>query len=85
MGEISNYQAVTLFAERLTAPVASLSMDPYLAQAPELAMEMGHPVSDCIYLAVALHHRTHVVTADYRSAVAASNFARAGSVRLLTA
>ena len=85
IGEISNDQAIALFAELLHAPVASLSMEPHLETALELAMEIGHPVYDCIYLALALHHRTHVVTADRRFASAASTGAHAGSVRLLVA
>jgi len=85
IGEITSDQAAALFLELRKAPVASLSMEPYLEQALELAVEMGHPVYDCIYLALALHHQTHVVTADRRFASAASTSALAGSVRLLTA
>jgi len=84
-GEITAVEANARLSELRKAPVASLSMEPYLDQAFALAVEMGHPVYDCIYLAVALHHRTHVVTADRRFVFAASSTAHAGSVRLLTA
>ncbi len=83
-GDISDDEAASLFAELLQAPVASLPIEPYLERALELAIEIAHPVYDCIYLALALHHRTHVVTADRRFASAASTLALAGGVRLLT-
>jgi len=84
-GEITTEQANARLSELLQAPVASLPIEPDLEPALKLAMEIGHPVYDCIYLALALHHRTHVVTADRRFASAASTPALAGSVRLLTA
>ena len=83
--EITAEEANARLSELRKAPVASLSMEPYLERALELAVEIDHPVYDCIYLALALHHRTHVVTADRRFASAADTPARAGSVRLLTA
>jgi predicted nucleic acid-binding protein len=85
IGEIGDDKAASHFAELLKAPVASLPIEPYLERALELAMEIGHPVYDCIYLALALHHRTHVVTADRRFAAAADTPALAGRVRLLAA
>jgi len=84
IGEITSVEANIRVSELRKAPVASLSIEPYLDQALELAAEMGHPVYDCIYLALALRHGTHVVTADRRFASAASIPTRAGSVRLLT-
>ena len=84
-GEITAEEANARLSDLRKAPVASLSMEPHLEPALRLAVEMGHPVYDCIYLALALHHRTHVVTADRRFASAASTGAYAGSVRLLTA
>jgi predicted nucleic acid-binding protein len=85
IGEIGDDEAAAHFAELLKAPVASLPIEPYLERALKLAMEIGHPVYDCIYLALALHHRTHVVTADRRFAAAADTPALAGHVRLLAA
>jgi predicted nucleic acid-binding protein len=85
IGEISNHQVVALFSELREAPVASLPIEPYIERALRLAMEIGHPVYDCIYLALALHHQTHVVTADRRFfASAASTPGLGGGVRLLT-
>src|ERR1700751_3178757 len=84
-GEITSVEANVRLSELRKAPVATLSIEPYLDQALELAVEMGHPVYDCIYLALALHQRTHVLTADRRFVFAASSTAHAGSVRLLAA
>jgi len=83
-GDISAEQASARLSELMNAPVASLPMEPYLERALKLATEIGHPVYDCIYLALALQHQTHVVTADHRFAAAASTPALAGGVRLLT-
>ena len=83
-GEITAEEANARLSELRKAPVASLSMEPHLERALMLAIEIGHPIYDCIYLALALHHGTHVVTADRRFAAAANIPARAGSVRLLT-
>jgi predicted nucleic acid-binding protein len=83
-GGISTEEASARLAELLNAPVASLPIEPHLEPALRLAMELGHPVYDCIYLALALHHQTHVVTADRRFAAAASAPPLAGAVRLLT-
>jgi predicted nucleic acid-binding protein len=83
IGQISEDETAAWFSELFKAPVASLPMEPYLERALQLAMEIGHPVYDCIYLALALQHQTHVVTADHRFASAASTPALAGRVRLL--
>ena len=85
IGEIDGDEAAARFSELMNAPVASLPIEPYLEQALKLAGEIGQPVYDCIYLALALHHQTHVVTADRRFASAASTPALAGGVRLLAA
>jgi predicted nucleic acid-binding protein len=47
-------------------------------------MEIGHPVYDCLYLALALQRGTHVVTADRRFAAVATRPELAGRVRLLS-
>ena len=83
IGEITAEQANARLSELLRAPVASLPIEPHLGHALNLAIEIGHPVYDCIYLALALRHQTHVVTADRRFAAAASTPNLAGSIRLL--
>jgi predicted nucleic acid-binding protein len=85
IGEVTAREAAACLSELANAPVASLAMEPYLDRALELATEIGHPVYDCVYLALALHHDTHVVTADRRFASVARQEGFAGSVQLLTA
>ena len=84
IGDITAAQASARLSELREAPVASLPIEPLIEPALKLAVEIGQPVYDCIYLALALHHRTHVVTADRRFASAASTPDLAGGVRLLT-
>jgi predicted nucleic acid-binding protein len=83
IGDISAQEASPRLSELLNAPVASLAMEPYLDRALKLATQTGHPVYDCVYLALALYHDTHVVTADRRFVSAAGREGFAGRVRLL--
>jgi predicted nucleic acid-binding protein len=83
-GEITAQQANARLSELLKAPVASLPIEPHFERALGLAMEIGHPVYDCIYLALALYHDTQVVTADRRFASVASVSGLADRVRLLS-
>jgi predicted nucleic acid-binding protein len=83
IGEITGEQASARLSELLKAPVASLPIEPHLERALELAIEIGHPTYDCVYLALALHHQTHVVTADRRFVSAANAAGLADHVRSL--
>lgn len=50
-----------------TAPVGTpLSMRRLAASSARLARDLGHPVYDCVYLALAIHENYPVVTADTR-------------------
>ncbi len=71
--------------ELLNAPVTSTAVDEDLLSAAELALELGRPIYDCLYLAMAIREGAIVVTADRRfhDAVERSP-ARAGLVRLLS-
>jgi len=82
-GDITIDEAAERFSELLNAPVASLAMEPYLDRALKLAMEIDHPVYDCVYLALALHHDTHLVTADRRFASVSGISLMTDRVRLL--
>ena len=82
--EITGEQANTRLSELVKAPVASLPIEAHLERALALAMEIGHPVYDCLYLALALRHDTHVVTADRRFAAAAGAAGLMDRVRLLS-
>jgi len=83
LGQITAGEALERFDDLTHAPVVSLPIEPRVRQALGLAIEMDHPIYDCLYLAVALHHRTEVVTADRRFAAAAARSTHAGRVRLL--
>jgi predicted nucleic acid-binding protein len=72
VGDITAAEASIRLSELVNAPVASHPIEPHLDQALRLATEIGHPVYDCLYLALALHHQTHVVTADRRFASASN-------------
>ena len=50
-----------------TAPVSTpLSMRRLVPSSARLARDLGHPVYDCVYLALAIHENQPVVTADTR-------------------
>jgi predicted nucleic acid-binding protein len=84
LGQLTNDEAAERLAELLNAPVATLPMEPYVGQALDLAAAIGHPVYDCLYLALAVHHQTYVVTADRRFASAANLPDLSGRIRLLS-
>ena len=82
MSEIAADEARERLLELQNAPVASIAIDAHIEQALMLATRLGHPVYDCLYLALAVRQNTHVVTADRRFASAAAG-ELAGRVRLL--
>jgi predicted nucleic acid-binding protein len=82
-GEMSTEQAETRLAGLVGAPVTSLPVEPYIASALRLGAALRHPVYDCLYLAVAMRHQTHVVTADRRFAAIGERQDMTGCVRLL--
>jgi predicted nucleic acid-binding protein len=83
MAEITGEEASERLIELLQAPLASVAIQSHLDHALKLATTIGHPIYDCPYLALALHHDTHVVTADRRFAAVAARPELAGRVRLL--
>ncbi len=83
IGEITANEANVRLSELRNAPVASHAIEPHVDQALNLAIELGHPVYDCLYLALAARHMTHVVTADRRFAAVVNGSQFSGSVRLL--
>ena len=86
IAEITAEEANERLLELHNAPVTSVAIEPNLARALTLATEIAHPIYDCLYLALALHLDTHVVTADRRfAAAAAARPGLADRVRLLGA
>ena len=85
LGEITTEAAFSRLIALANAPVSSVPVEPHVEAALKLATEIDHPVYDCLYLALALHYATEVVTADRRFAAAVARSAHAGRVRLLGA
>jgi predicted nucleic acid-binding protein len=83
-GQINAAEADERLSELMSAPVAPHPIGRHLSEALRLATVMRHPVYDCLYLALALHHRTHVVTADRRFIAAAQRAGLAPYVLALT-
>jgi predicted nucleic acid-binding protein len=84
-GQITADQVTDRIVELRNAPVSSPVVDDDLLAAASLALELGHPIYDCLYLAMAIRENAVVVTADRRFRDAADrSAARAGMVRLLS-
>lgn len=62
----------------LAAPVRLVPAAELVASATQLALELGHPVYDCLYLALALRENDHLVTADRRLVTAVQSEGRYG-------
>jgi predicted nucleic acid-binding protein len=73
LGETTATEALVRMDELAEAPVATLSIEPHVARALRLATEISHPVYDCLYLALAIHYDTHVITDDRRFAGAVTD------------
>lgn len=82
-GEMTASQATSRMVELRNAPVGSSDIEPLAERALSLAVELEHPVYDCLYLALALSRDTHVVTADRHFATVANRPALADRVRFL--
>lgn len=82
-GDFAADQARARLLELSNAPVASLPIEPFVAGALDLAAAIGHPVYDCLYLAVAIANQTHVVTADRRFAALGMRPELVGRIRFL--
>lgn len=83
-GEISGDEATERLTELFNAPVTTATIEDDLLAAADLANALGHPVYDCLYLAMALRENTYVVTADVRfHAVVDKSSIPQGTVRLL--
>jgi predicted nucleic acid-binding protein len=65
-GELSAGEAEERLSELFNAPVTSVPIEDDLSMAAALAQRLGHPVYDCLYLALAVREQTQVVTADRR-------------------
>ncbi len=65
-GELNHAEVVERNDALATVPMTLVPQQDVLADAVRLALELEHPVYDCLYLALAIRHDTYVVTADHR-------------------
>jgi predicted nucleic acid-binding protein len=65
-GELGVDEAEERLSELFNAPVTSIPIEEDLSAAVALAQRLGHPVYDCLYLALAMREQAQVVTADRR-------------------
>lgn len=83
-GKLSAAVAEDRLDNLLQAPVKTVASRHFVAAALRLSLELGHPVYDCLYLAVTREEGALLVTADRRLAQAAARSpSLAGLVRLL--
>ena len=84
IGDLDARQARERLDALLEAPVALTPSRDLLGPALGLALELEHPVYDCLYLALALARGVPLVTADERLAKAVRKRKRAVRVTLLS-
>ena len=65
-GELTSTAADRALELMLEAGLELRGIPPLLSRATKLARELGHPVYDCVYLALAEAERAPLVTADER-------------------
>lgn len=69
-GRIPREQAVAAPAELVAAIDEFYPLAPLAGRSLEIALDIGHPVYDCVYLALAERLEARLVTADRRLAAA---------------
>jgi len=82
-GEISREQAAAAVAELPFAFANVLPASENIRRGFELAIELNHPIYDCLYLAAAEANEASLVTADQRLLAAVHGTSLAGLVRPL--
>ena len=66
VSQLTEMEAVTRLRQLRNAAIDSVPVDADIDQALALALETGHPIYDCLYLALAIRENTYAVTADTR-------------------
>ena len=69
-GEIGQDEAMSALGTLRRAPVVLTPVPVLVTDALRLALLIGHPIYDCLYLALSLQTRSPMVTADGRFAAA---------------
>jgi predicted nucleic acid-binding protein len=70
-GQLTVAEARRVERDLYALQLRTLPSTPFLTPAFEIALELGHPIYDCVYLAVAHETRRTLVTADERFTVKA--------------
>jgi predicted nucleic acid-binding protein len=65
-GELTPDEARERVRVLARSPVRLVPLPDLVPAAAELAEELTHPVYDCLYLALAIRHRSPLITADRR-------------------
>jgi predicted nucleic acid-binding protein len=82
--EISAAEVLERLALLRAAPVLLVPLEELVEDATRLAVTLGHPVYDCLYLALAVREKTRLVTADRQFArVVREDKVLAGHLQLL--
>lgn len=66
--EITAAEVLERLALLRAAPVLLVPLEELVEDATRLAVTLGHPVYDCLYLALAVREKTRLVTADQQFA-----------------
>lgn len=81
-GEI-NGEGLGAQIEHLSTLVQSVDETPFMPMAADIALEIGHPVYDCVYLSMAIQMERRLATADGRFIRALSGTRYAAHVELI--
>ena len=83
-GEFSDEADLASLPGRLASILPTIDETPMMDRALTLAIEMDHPIYDCVYLAVAAALDQDLVTADLRFASRLSSYPGPARVRTLS-
>jgi len=82
-GELSPSEEISERLAEVASYIRTVDETPLLPRALELAVELGHPVYDCVYLAVAEGQEDELVTADNRFYEAVLKRGHSARIRML--
>jgi len=82
-GEIAQDEALGALAALRRAPVMLIPVPVLVIDALRLALLIGHPIYDCLYLALSLQTKIPMVTADRRFAAAVGRHDRLAALVIL--
>ncbi len=82
-GSLDTHEAARMTTALQDMPLRWMDDEPTCLDALRIALELGHPASDCMYLALALRNGAKVVTSDNRFVSAVASTAYRPAVVLL--